>query len=430
MDKQILFVCDNRDVLNWGCRATSIALGQLFIKIGQIESISRKTASMNHPIGSKISLKFIKRFSKKKRNKRFIQLIYYILGGKNDYISNDPIKSVEIFLKAKKHDYELKNIYYKFLKSDIVVINGEGSLIFRNPPRRDLHFQLFTIELACTLNKPVYYINTMASVCPVTGSNNITEKAVYKTLKNCQSVVTRDPVSLELLNKLGLKNVSWLPDALFSWKIKYSNFMLNSTILENPQVFDSWPESNRFLTNWDNWQEKYICISGASRPPSIDTSSWVRIFKKIAIKLKEDLKCQIVFVDPSGDGFLKQIADELNEIYIEPSINILLGGYILANATAYISGRYHPSILASIGGTPCVFLESNSHKTYSLQKVLKYDNCIVFPIKEDENNINNIIQNTINKIEQGDLLRRNIETSVVKLGNEVNNNFHLSINKN
>ena len=41
-------------------------------------------------------------------------------------------------------------------------------------------------------------------------------------------------------------------------------------------------------------------------------------------------------------------------------------GAVLAHARLFISGRYHPSIFASLGGTPCIFLESHAHKMSSL----------------------------------------------------------------
>jgi polysaccharide pyruvyl transferase WcaK-like protein len=68
---------------------------------------------------------------------------------------------------------------------------------------------------------------------------------------------------------------------------------------------------------------------------------------------------------------LKEISEIAKIPCIPVTINIYLAGHILGNARCFISGRYHPSILASLGGTPCVFMGSNSHKTSSLQTVLE-----------------------------------------------------------
>ena len=73
---------------------------------------------------------------------------------------------------------------------------------------------------------------------------------------------------------------------------------------------------------------------------------------------------------------------------------ILTAGKILANATVYITGRYHPSILASLGGTPCVFMGSNSHKNYSLQETLGYENPHEYNAIPDDNEIKKILNET------------------------------------
>jgi polysaccharide pyruvyl transferase WcaK-like protein len=51
-------------------------------------------------------------------------------------------------------------------------------------------------------------------------------------------------------------------------------------------------------------------------------------------------------------------------------IPLASGLLLLAHAACFISGRYHPSIMASLGGTPCIWMTSNSHKTLSVQYVL------------------------------------------------------------
>ena len=55
------------------------------------------------------------------------------------------------------------------------------------------------------------------------------------------------------------------------------------------------------------------------------------------------------------------------------ALRLIVGGAVLAHARLFISGRYHPSILASLGGTPCIFLATHAHKMGSLSRLLKYD---------------------------------------------------------
>ena len=70
---------------------------------------------------------------------------------------------------------------------------------------------------------------------------------------------------------------------------------------------------------------------------------------------------------------------------------VLAAAGILAGAQLYITGRYHPALMASAGGVPCVFMTSNSHKTKSLQELLGYDNPFEFSVFPDNNEILKIV---------------------------------------
>ena len=73
------------------------------------------------------------------------------------------------------------------------------------------------------------------------------------------------------------------------------------------------------------------------------------------------------------DSFLQRVAREKNVGIVPVNAPILMCGAVLAHARLFISGRYHPSIFASLGGTPCIFLGSHAHKMGSLSRVLEYD---------------------------------------------------------
>ena len=61
------------------------------------------------------------------------------------------------------------------------------------------------------------------------------------------------------------------------------------------------------------------------------------------------------------------------------TIPLASGLMVLGDARGYVSGRYHPSVLASLVGIPLVLMASNSHKTESLQRVLGIAEPQVFP---------------------------------------------------
>ncbi len=84
---------------------------------------------------------------------------------------------------------------------------------------------------------------------------------------------------------------------------------------------------------------------------------------------------------------------------------IMMAGAILANARAFVSGRFHPAIFASLGGTPCVFLDAHSHKMASLQKTLEYDVHSTFPAMPVGRDIDEIASLSQRYIAEGDSLR-------------------------
>ena len=70
---------------------------------------------------------------------------------------------------------------------------------------------------------------------------------------------------------------------------------------------------------------------------------------------------------------MEEVARKTNTIFVPVQIPIVAGLNLLAHARLFVSGRYHPSIMASLGGTPCIFLGANSHKNMGLQEMLEYD---------------------------------------------------------
>jgi hypothetical protein len=60
--------------------------------------------------------------------------------------------------------------------------------------------------------------------------------------------------------------------------------------------------------------------------------------------------------------------------------------------------KYHPSILASLGGTPYIFLGSHAHKMFSLQEVLEYDIPKEFSAHRGPDDVAQIISLAINRI--------------------------------
>ncbi|HAP21234.1 MAG TPA: hypothetical protein DCR27_08140, partial [Lachnospiraceae bacterium] len=104
-------------------------------------------------------------------------------------------------------------------------------------------------------------------------------------------------------------------------------------------------------------------------------------------------------------------------LFIPVQIPIIVGLNLLAHAGLYISGRYHPSIMASLGGTPCIFLGANSHKNMGLQEMLEYKVCKEYHSCPTHEDIKEICSKAAKLIGHQEI-RKNIEASAVERAEE------------
>lgn len=282
----------------------------------------------------------------------------------------------------------------------MVAINLEGCGVFCTPYRRDLAFVNMIIALSKMLSRKVVIINGMLSYCPQTEKN---EKAVAETslhFNNTAGVFLRDPTSVELANSIGIE-ARYVPDALFVWAKRYEKVFRRGNYPFYEEMFDSFPETvQRFYGT--ELPKGYVCISGASFHPLKDTSGYPSFFSHLIRELRD---LPLVLVAPGGDYFLEEVARSNKVPFIPGQGNILVNAALLAGAKAYISGRYHPSIMAALGGTPSVFLESNSHKTKSLQRVLSYGTLTEHRIIDSMDVIERIKEDLYSKLGEHDTLR-------------------------
>ena len=73
--------------------------------------------------------------------------------------------------------------------------------------------------------------------------------------------------------------------------------------------------------------------------------------------------------------------------------------------------------MSSLGGTPCVFMGSNSHKTKSLQELLQYDDIEEFNLAPNEEECERIIDKAKRAMSQPEL-RTKIQARTFELSRE------------
>jgi polysaccharide pyruvyl transferase WcaK-like protein len=149
------------------------------------------------------------------------------------------------------------------------------------------------------------------------------------------------------------------------------------------------------------------------------------VYSNLVKKLKNAFDGRLYLVHVcEGDDFLLDVGKETNTSVIPLNTPLLAAAKILGNASVYISGRYHPAIMSSLGGTPCVFMSSNSHKTKSLQELLEYDDIVEFNVVPDDEECKKIIEKALSLNEQGYELRNKIKKRAKELSDKAKEMKH------
>lgn len=402
---KILFVADNRTRENWGCRATSIALKDIVKQNHNIiyTIYGDITGSYNPLLMHQKDTLLCKIYSSLYNRLSIVRKISKMLDTAN-IIRETTEKSLCLYRRAVRNIPIYQEIDKNIREADAVVVNGEGTFIFSTPERYDTIVYLLLLKVAQIYGKKTYCLNAMFSDSPTSEQNKIILDETKKILMNCTQVTARDPLSYAYCKKYITQSVEYVPDALFSWN-QYLSYL--NLIYDYPFSVLPFPEMEN---SWINYNSPYICLSGSSLAAKNQAEA-KKAYKDLALALQKIGKVIIVSTC-SGDAFLKDIAVETGMPYLPAHINIFAGLSLLSNAAVFVSGRWHPSILASIGGTPCVFLGSNSHKTMAIQNMLEYHNPKEYAAIPSQSEISSIVEDAVLLLSHGDVLRLKIKNKV------------------
>ncbi|MBY4598098.1 polysaccharide pyruvyl transferase family protein [Ottowia caeni] len=319
---------------------------------------------------------------------RLIEAIDRSFGAKHDYITSNPIESLELYKTFSKTTPRIKSLSDQLERSSGLIINGEGTLIFGKSTSRDALYILFAIALAREINKPVYLLNAMIAPCPYSGEDTEVVKSAIPLLEYCQTIAVREHQSYEYVSsKIGNSKLRLIPDALFTWGSRFRN--CHRALQKEWEIGSSYPTHEGFSNI--SFNRPYVCISGSSSAWRYEHSIQPQ-FKKLVTSI-QNLGYPVFCIETcDGDTFLKEVAIECGARFIPKHTSVFAAAGLIGGSIAYITGRYHPSIIASASGVPCIFLSSNSHKTSSIQKLLGYDEIIEFPICPNDNQISDILE--------------------------------------
>ena len=208
------------------------------------------------------------------------------------------------------------------------------------------------IELGIRLGKPVFFVNSMISDCPQTGRYSATLATIKRLFAQCKAVALRDPDSLAFVQQE-------MPETVASLSLircfRGIPFMLKPIpSLPQRRLPFAVARERRGLGTL-RFDEPYICIGGgalASHYPDLAALCYVRLVRRL-----RDLGYRVILTENDvPDSFLRKVAGrgKGRSRSIQDSNPSLRRGACTCDC---LSRPYHPSIFASLGGTPCIFLD-------------------------------------------------------------------------
>ena len=324
--------------------------------------------------------------------------------------SHDSEADAALLWDLRARSPKARAIVERIKACDAIVVNGEGEMIFSTPARPTLLQTLAICALAKQRGKPVFYLNGMISRAPDGSALAETVASAARVLDGA-IVSVRDgrsqTTAAELLPAL---RPAFHADALFTW---YRRFAHDPADRYDPAAlvpaFDRTGAVRPRVTDLP-----YIAISGSSLAARNQRAA-ADAYTLLAERLKSLAMPLLLVATCGGDDFLGVVARRTGLPFLPVATPILAGAAVMANARLLVSGRWHPSIMAALGGTPCVFLGSNSHKTFSLQELLDYPAPREFPAIPDADAVEAIVTTARDTLAQGTDRRRAISQAAAKL---------------
>ncbi|WP_183957802.1 polysaccharide pyruvyl transferase family protein [Salinibacter ruber] len=388
---------------------------------GDVEYLSGELQTRKEPVGFTLPEWVAKRVRQRRSRYWWAQAyveLESLFGARFDYLDLDPEMSRRNILNSLDNEH-VRDLHGAVRRHDTIVVDGNGDMIFKEDPRRSLLADLAVVELADYFDKEVYYVNSIFADCPITGRNEELAAQCLKTLEKCDAVAFRDPRSLELFREMsGREDARCIPDSLFHWydALKDSR----SHLPENGDAIVPFPRERDAYFGTLDFSGDYICVTGGSRA-AFSRQRAYEGYSELVERLKE-LDPPVYLVPTGvGDHFLYDVAEETGTAIVPTEVPILMGGAILANARLFVTGRYHPSIMAAAGGTPCVFLGADSHKTRSLQRMLGYDRPHIFSAIPPPDEHDNILARGLELLGGGRAVRRRIQAEAEVRAEEATN---------
>lgn len=408
---KVYLVNDTSSQNNWGCRATSAALHDLITDnnceiIGVLSldvmirppGLVRGILSSVKMAGATATRRWL-RDTKSGLFRGFLRRLREVsrhVDGITDSIPST-ISELEAYSASSLSESFGSDALRGIESCDIVVINGEGSLYGTQRKGRCL----LTIAWVAKqqLGKAVVLVNHTADY-----ADSSLRLMAASVLKSLDDVVYREPESADRWRQLSPQVVDPIgSDAAF---------LLTPAREWDPGVLCTGMASSVHCRNVSKFDasKRYICIGGSSAflHGSLQQYDAHSALLKLCARLREAFD-QIVLVASGHEDeeFLGQIATELDIPLFLASLPVSDGLNLLARAELYISGRWHSSIFAMLGGTPVIMFSANTYKSKGLLRMLGL-NEEPFDAGQLHLSVEPIVQLSMRLVEEGESRRSSV----------------------
>jgi polysaccharide pyruvyl transferase WcaK-like protein len=233
-------------------------------------------------------------------------------------------------------------------RSDVVVLNGEGSLYRDN---LSAIRELFLAWLAKKrLGVPTVFLNGMVHLTDVMP---VLPAMVRKTFRVLDAIAVRDLYSLRNLEE-------YVPDV-------HATLIADSAFAIRPDAARETASVHEVLVRLQG--SPFFCFDPGAMPIDHTPTRRSALFELI-VRLKR-LAGQAVLVSSApADQYIKAVADETQSIYVDTLSDYEEFMALVQRAEFLVSGRYHNPILAAIVGCPSIALASSSHKVHGTCEML------------------------------------------------------------
>jgi polysaccharide pyruvyl transferase WcaK-like protein len=342
--KRVFLVNDTSDQSNWGCKATSQALSALIAHAGG-EIAGR--VYLGRLFGRTVFGRPIMPGASFARSALWA-VVRRVLP---DQAPRNAAELNRIVERALAGSGPLAQDVSTLRGCDVMLINGEGSIY----GRQRMGLMLFAyIRLAKTLGVKVALVNHTASF-----SDGAMLALAREVIHDLDDLVAREPATAqEWSAKIPGSHADVAADAAFTTvpmdRAQLAQYCTGAAGMVSPGGAGPFDPD-----------KPYVCVGGSSffRRPDFGNVDPLRGYLALCDELRAPAgQVLLVIADGQDRRFLLPVAKALDLPVAQIGVPTAAAAGLLAHADLLVSGRWHPSILATIGGTPCIMIEGNTHK--------------------------------------------------------------------